>query len=373
VSRLNPRLQPALDDVLRRGLARRPKDRYATVEELRLALGRALQQRPPRRRILAVAAVVGLAILGCVALAVPWRQERPQPTADGVAETAPLRCWLLYEGAEERSQLTGADMGGPGVAVTEMPVRGPRPEFLPELPVWPKPAPLLVLSAPRALAFVHPFSDSRLPARIVKEWPRLRDWSVPSKSNLILNGNFEEAQLSPWNVWDYASGPKQQRRITIGISPGERDNRAAAFENNDPDQAQHGLVLFQHLPPLPAGGSVLVLRCRARTESGNGRLALMPRIPFHVPKDDRGEGASKLRARAEAMQRENADPQPDRWLYALRDWVTPPDQWQTYYVIWEQPPFGLRERHRNLDIWYVGVGKVWIDDVELFAWRSGEP
>lgn len=369
----NPRLPAAVDDVLRRGLARKPKERYATVEEFRRALMDGLRQRRPRRRALLAAALVALTLLGCVALALPWRKDSAVPTTPVVVETPALHCWCLYEGAEDRAWLTGDVRSLPGVTVTEISVQGHKPDFLPGLSVWPKPVPAYLLSTTGTLAFIHPFTDPRLAARIIKEWPRLRDQRVPTKENLIANGGFEEAQLHPWNVWDYARGNKQQRRILIGTSLGERDNRAVVFESSNSDQAQHGLVLFQHLPPLPPGGTVLVLRCRARTESGRGRLALMPRVPFLVPKDNQQKTAVQLRARAESMPIEDADRLPDRWLYALRDWVTPPSDWQTYYVIWEQPSFAVRELHRNLDMWYVGIGKIWVDDVELFAWAPGEP
>jgi serine/threonine protein kinase len=381
-SLLNPRLPAAVDDALRRGLARKPKDRYATVEEFRAALLSGLRQRRPRRRLLAVATTLAaLAVLGCLALLLPWRREASPsisapdshlPATPPAVEAPVLSCWAIYEGAEDHAWLTRAASSRPGVAVTEVPVSGQKPAFLPELPLWPKPGPLYVLSAPGTLAFIHPFTDAKLAARIVKDWPRLCDYRVPAKNNLLANGDFESPQLFPWNVWDYAGGPKEKRRIQIVVNPGTRPNRAAAFESSDPERARHGLVLFQHLPPLPAGGSVLVLRCRARTESGTGRLGLMPRLPFVVPQDNKTEVATRLCARAERMPREEADPLPDRWLYALRDWVTPPTDWQTYYVIWEQPAFAMRERHRNLDLWYIGVGTIWVDDVELFAWRPGE-
>jgi len=379
-SQVNPRLPAAIDGVLSRGLARKPKDRYRTVDEFRRASIGCLRQRRSRGRGVAVVAVALVAIAG-VAFLLVWGKGSPDlPVATNggltslasppTAKPPPLRAWALFEGEDERAWLArGA--GDPAImTVVDVPLRGQKPEFLAEVPLWPKPLPVQVLAAPGTLLFVHPFTDPRLAARISKDWPRLRDYRLPAKENLIRNGSFADAGLLPWSVWDYAHGPKDKRHIQIGPSPGGNGNLAVAFESSDPELAQQGLVLFQHLPPLPPGGTVLVLRCRARTESGSGRLALMPRVPFLVPADNQSESAVRLRARADSMRIEAADPLPDRWLYALRDWVTPPPDWHTYYVIWEQPAFAVRDLHRNLDLWYIGVGKIWVDDVELFAWGA---
>jgi hypothetical protein len=383
-SRLNPRLPVAIDGILRRGLARKPKERYSTVDEFRRALVGCLRQRRAPGRAVAVAALVLASLVGA-AVVLQLGMRNPEPVArttdnrgltplgsPGEVKQPPLQGWALFEGDDDRAWLARGAGDPAAMTVADVPVRGPKPEFLAGLPVWPKPQPLHVLTAPGALLFVHPFSDAALAARIARDWQRLRAYRVPAKQNLLRNGSFEDAELWPWSIWDYAGGPKDKRRIHIGLSPNDGGNRAVAFESSDPERAQHGLVLFQHLPALPAGSTVLVLRCRARTESGSGRLALMPRLPFLVPKDDQSTNAARLRTRAESMAIEEGDRLPDRWLYKLRDWVTPPPDWHTYYVIWEQPAFELRDLHRNLDLWYVGVGKIWVDDVELFAWPPGD-
>ena len=370
VSQLNRGLPSGVDDVLRRGLARKPRDRYGTVNEFRLALIGCLRRRRPKRRAVTAAAVamVAFAVLGYATANLPWSRSSPVSVPVTTVDESTLRGWAILGDDNDRTR-PGTAANPPGMVITDVPVRGPSPEFLAAVPVWPKPRPLHVLSEPGTLIFVHPFTDPGLTARIARDWPRLRDYRLPPKLNLIRNGGFDEAHLEPWSVWDHGQGSKQTRHVQIEVSDGKR---AACFESSDPKRGSFGLVLFQRMSPLPPGGSVVVLRCRARMESGSGRLALMPRVPLVVPKDNHSETADRLRARSDSMGPEDADLLPDRWLYALRDWVTPPASWHTYYVIWEQPPFAVRDLHRNLDLWYIGVGKMCVKDVEVFAWGPGD-
>jgi hypothetical protein len=58
--------------------------------------------------------------------------------------------------------------------------------------------------------------------------------------------------------------------------------------------------------------------------------------------------------------------------YKLENWVTPSREWQTYFTIWEWPPFCQDPGFRNLVIFYAGTGKVWVDDVEIYKWELGD-
>jgi Tol biopolymer transport system component len=71
---LNRRLPRAVNNVLARGLARDPDERYGTVEELRLALARALGMS--KKRYHHKALVVAASVLVAVALALPWWPSR---------------------------------------------------------------------------------------------------------------------------------------------------------------------------------------------------------------------------------------------------------------------------------------------------------
>jgi len=57
--------------------------------------------------------------------------------------------------------------------------------------------------------------------------------------------------------------------------------------------------------------------------------------------------------------------------YRLQDWVQPTAEWRTYCVVWEWPPFCTESGGRNVVIEYHGLGKVWLDGVELFTWERG--
>ena len=60
--------------------------------------------------------------------------------------------------------------------------------------------------------------------------------------------------------------------------------------------------------------------------------------------------------------------------YRLEDWIKPSREWQTYYSIWEWPPYCQSSSFRNIVVFYTGVGKVWLDGLEIFTWDlGGEP
>jgi serine/threonine protein kinase len=69
-SQRNPQLPVDVDEVLRRGLARDPDERYAAVDEFRAALTLALQQAKPHPSFWIRSAVVGLSVLLILALLV---------------------------------------------------------------------------------------------------------------------------------------------------------------------------------------------------------------------------------------------------------------------------------------------------------------
>jgi hypothetical protein len=385
VSRRNPRLPVAVDAVLERGLARNPKDRYGSVEAFRSALVAALR---PNRAALLLAVFMGVAAVAVVGtVALTWNRGRQtEPQNAGPAETGPalpLKCWLLADRAEKLQWLTGAlsgdSLGDSGVPVQHVTVSGPGPWPQLDLPFskWPSPLPVVLLSGPKTWAFVYPLTDSELAERIVKQWPRLAGWQVSPSENLVQSGGFDGPCLSAsprGTVWRITNPqhPEEKWRIALDTPPDQPGNPALLLQNEDPAHAGSRLACYQPLNALPGGGSVLVLRYRARAESGDGNVVLAPELPLVVRGGEQGLAADRVRARAAVMPPDSQDQEPDRWRYYLRSWVKPTSDWQTYFVIWEQPPFALRSLHRVLRIWYTGTGKVWVDDVELFAWEAGK-
>ncbi len=262
--------------------------------------------------------------------------------------------------------------------VEQVEVTGPRPEPRLELPiaVWPTPTPVLLVAGTQTQGFVFPLLDAELAERIVRHWPRLMDWRLPADENRIQAGGFDGDCLSSnprGSPWRSLTLPQPDARACAGLGtpPDQPGNPALFLENQDPVSGRNRVACYQPLKPLPPGGTTLVLRYRARAESGDGNLALAPELPLVIPASEQGAAAVRLRSRCQPMQPDAQDQEPDRWRYSLQGWVKPTEQWQTYYVIWEQPPFPTRGVHRVLRVWYTGTGKVWVDDVELFAWEPG--
>jgi serine/threonine protein kinase len=378
-SERNPRLPRAVDSVLQRGLAREACDRYASVEAFRQGLNGALQRRRRARTIawllaaIAITGVVGgwLALSGRLGTTVSSSNPAPEPP------TVPVTGWLLYQNDEDLASLAPGGIESlqtvPGITLNALPASGTRPDQqlgLP-LPAWPMPQPVLVLASPGDLGFFHPLTDGALGQLVLANWPRLLELSLRPEDNLIRAGTFDGDCLSLQNrgeFWrSYSVRPGElHRQMALAIPPDRPGNPALELQNDEPGARR--LTCYQQIGSLPATANVYVVRYRARAEAGNGRLAVVPRLPLVIVPGDESAAAVRVRARSRAMTPGFRDTYPDRWQYQLQDWVTPSRQWQRYTVIWEQPPFPLREAYRNLDIWYSGTGKVWVDDVELFPW-----
>lgn len=371
-SQRNPRLPPGVDAVLERGLARDPDQRYASVEEFRQALADAL--RRPRPLLLVGGLLLVAALVGLLA----WLRAGP---GDNTA-TAQTRAWILYEHPETLAWLAGAEADPPlpkhaGLAVKRLRLseQPPGHSLDPQLPLWPSPRPVLVLSSPKTWGFFHPLMDSSLADRIVAQWSKLAELPpVPAGTNLLEAGSFDgdgfskAAENAPWRARTLAAWVKGDQ-IDIGFPPDRPGNPALFLVKRDARDASHRLGVFQKLSSKP--GTIMLLRYRARAEDGEGRLAIGPRYPILIPKQDQSLPASRLRALCLPHRYLQDIPDSDSLEYWLLDWVTPTAEWQTYYVIWESPPYSSETRSRNLEIAFAGLGKVWIDDVELFTWEDG--
>jgi hypothetical protein len=96
-SNVNPVLTKAVDQALRRGLAKDPADRYATCSEMVQALERALHEAPPQPRSklstylvvsgLAVAILLGGAVIYRFGMRSPHSSPLPVPTPVPIAES----------------------------------------------------------------------------------------------------------------------------------------------------------------------------------------------------------------------------------------------------------------------------------------------
>lgn len=382
-SRRNPLLPLAIDDVLRRGLARDPKERQATVEAFRQELSKAASRTVPMfsRRNLAMA-ILGFAALIGMGLSLSLGSRRVTPTTATVVLPAneSLRCWIVHQTPAQLTLFKGEDneplLSLPGVDVLSVRVNETPPDRRQDLPfpAWPTPPPVLVIASPAALGFFHPLTNETLAQRVLKSWSSLSDKRLGPGDNVIGASGFDGDCLKLghqgpfWRITEPAVLTENQQ-IGIGIPTDQPANPALRLVNMDAAQAQKQLACYQWLKGLPRDGAVLVLRFRARAESGEGKLVLRPDQPYLVPEEDRGPAALRLRAVGTPMSPNENDAEPHRWMYRLQDWVQPPATWQTYCVMWEPPVYPSRAVHRNLYLSYSGTGKAWVDDVELFAWE----
>jgi hypothetical protein len=381
-SRRNPALPAAVDDVLRRGLARDPLQRYAAVTPFRQELADAC--RPPSRRARTglLTAAVALVVVAAVLLVVGGRKGNPTaPTAPNGER--PIRLWVLYDQPDDLALLAGeggGDLaGGPDAVVERVRVETPQRDLPPDLPlpVWPTPRPVLVVRSPDAWGLVHPFRDESLGWRVVKHWPDLLRAVVPPGKNFVKAGGFDGDCLTAnhrgnlWRVGDTTGWP-DTRRIGLDRPPDRTGNPALSLSNLDPARGTDLFGSYQPLGSGPGAGEVAVLRFRARARTGTEKLAVYAGMPVAVPDGDAGPAANRVRRLGTPLPPDPGAGKSDRWLYRSPAWVTPAGEWQTYIVVTEAPPFPPQTLHRNLVVDLSGTGQVWVDDVELFVWKPGE-
>ncbi|HEY2909217.1 MAG TPA: serine/threonine-protein kinase, partial [Gemmataceae bacterium] len=174
VRQTNPLAPRRVDDVLRRALARSPEDRFASVEEFRAKLLRALEPRPQQlRRMLGMAAAV---VLTCGTLFyIVHTPERA--VAQAIREEA-LKVWAIYDKPE---QLEWFEQGGLEHRALPLLIDGfpPSPSSGPPVPSWPANRPTLILSSPAGLGFAHPVVDAALGRKVVHAADRLFDLAQP--------------------------------------------------------------------------------------------------------------------------------------------------------------------------------------------------
>jgi hypothetical protein len=322
-------------------------------------------------------AIASLGALVTVLAAVSrWNPAAPPPS------TTPTRLWVLYDEPDDLALLAGEGgrdlSNGSSLAVEHILVENPPRDIPPELPlpVWPMPRPALVIHSPRAWGFVHPLQDRTLGQRVARDWPALLRTVVPPEKNFVRAGGFDGDCLAAnhaGNLWRLGgtAGSKPTRQITLDRPPDRPTNPALLLTNLDPAADADLLGCYQPLASAASPGAVLVLRYRARARQGHGSLAVCASFPVAIPDREAGRVANRIRSLGSLLPSGPDDPQPNRWLYWIPAWVTPADDWQTYVVVQESPPYPTRVVHRNLVIDIAAAGQVWVDDVELFVWQPG--
>jgi hypothetical protein len=246
----------------------------------------------------------------------------------------------------------------------------------PDLPAWPEPRPVLVLTAPRALGFVHYLEDAARPRITTEDWDALVSWPpLAPEENLIQAGAFDgkcltadEQSGSPF--WRSANGGLESADdvMTVAFPENRPYDPALLFHRKDPLTAGREFVCYQWLARGPEQSKTLmVLRYRARADEGASRIKVVARMPLFLPAEADTPVARRLRSLSEPLAGLNPPPQVEARVCTLRDWVRPDPSWTTYYVIWEWPSCSNDPGFRNIEIVQAGLGKVWIDNLELFT------
>jgi hypothetical protein len=386
ISQHRPRLPAALDDVLRRGLARDADDRYESMSEFRQAFLDAChdKRRPPRGRWL-IATAAGLAVLAVVWLAVRSRETvvRPPSAAAETVGELPTKLWVLYDKPQDLSLFTGEKggelSGAAGMAVHHVAIEEPVRKVPAELtmPFWPTSRPLLVVRSPTAWGFVYPLADPTLGQRVLKNWPALLRMVVTPEQNMVKTAGPEQVGLignrrsGPWRA--DVSGWSTTRHISLKVPPERTGQSALLLTNLDPEHHKDLLGCYQALEYAPPPNAVMVVRYRARSHSGKGQLQVYVRMSLVVPENETGTAASRIRSGGTRLAPQADDPLPNRWLFRVPVWVRPTVEWQTYLVIYESPPFPSRTIDRNLVVDVSGTDQVWVDALAWFVWRPENP
>jgi hypothetical protein len=372
-------LAPAVDEALRRGLERNPDDRPKSVQEFRQELIQAL--RPPRSKrdlVLTAGLILFAALMSGVVFwatsGLGWLAVSSAPPTPSSWEG---QCWLIYDRPEDLTLLGPLEGESAALMGQTVAIQGLRPNAdlgLP-IPAWPSPGPVLVLSSSEETAFIH--LDDVPPAQalaLIHSWSSLRDLPALASEDNFAVGGFpnEKRMLAEKDVWRaiHRSEWSEDHAVFYDNPPDKPGHPALCLVRKDNKPARSDVTTYQWLSRVPSReGTLMVMRYRARTEEGNGRLSLGLQLPLHIPKSEAGETASRLRKTATPRDPVPNAPDDEVFAYVLDDWVQPGTEWRSYYVVFNWPSFCKTAQFRNLVLTYAGEGKVWVDQIEVFPWH----
>jgi len=229
----------------------------------------------------------------------------------------------------------------------------------------------MVLAAPQRWCFFHPLEPQAFGPSEMSNWSSL--FEIPplaSQDNYIRAGRFEGNCLGGENgAW------------RIGAAPAEKDIPPIAsletFDNRSGNQAlcltktsrnaDTEMVCYQWLAREPRRPkTIMILRYRARAESGDASVSFGVDHPLEIPKADKSPLATRLRGLM-TLENSSTRPETDSGHFWVNDWTKPSRDWQTYCMVWQWPPY-CTSYSRNVTIHFGGEGTIWIDNVELFTW-----
>jgi hypothetical protein len=168
-----------------------------------------------------------------------------------------------------------------------------------------------------------------------------------------------------WQEWS------EDHAVFFDCPPDKPGRPALSFVRQVNRPVLPDVTAYQWLSRVPSReGTLMVMRYRARAEEGAGRLSFGLHLPLHIPRNEQGETASRLRKLAMARDSNPETPDDEVFEYVFEDWVQPGPEWRNYYVVFNWPSFCKTGEFRNLTLSYVGEGKVWVDQIEVFPWRA---
>jgi hypothetical protein len=372
----NPRLPSPLDDVLRRGLARDPSERYPSVEEFRRDLGVALN--PPSRGLTLKVSIVAAVIFALGTSFFLLNRTHTKSSKDDPAIMAPpVRVWLVFGhpegswGFESESEVVPSTVSGTPIEPLCLQTLPPGKKLDPRVPDWPCPLPCMVLSAPDRWCFFHPLESQAFGPDELANWSKLFDVpQLASQDNYVRAGHFEGSCLGGETaIWRIAATPPEKDippTTALGY-PEDRAGNQALCLTKTPRNAETEMVCYQWLAREPRRAkTIMILRYRARAETGDASVAIGVDHHLEIPKADKSLLASRLRGWL-TLENPPSRPDADCGHFWVNDWVRPSSAWQTYCVVWQWPPY-CTSNFRNITIQFGGEGKIWIDNVELFTW-----
>jgi hypothetical protein len=178
--------------------------------------------------------------------------------------------------------------------------------------------------------------------------------------------NTGDRRGAPWII----SAPAklgEGDRAEIAVPPDRPGNAALCLTRGQTSGSTRGVLCFQWVREPPSRDAALVvLRFRARSESGEPQLSVRPTVPLVPPAND-GETERRMRECFPAAPQSREGPDgPLPVLFRSYFSVKPGREWRTYVLAWEPFPYHSPDYGRNVEILLTGHGQVWVDDVELF-------
>lgn len=352
----NPLLPKAVDDVLKRGLARDPENRFQSVSDLHHELSAALSTR---KRYLPWLWPVGLATGFALLVATQLLNK----SVDAPAVTVQPGNWLAFH-AENTPPV---DLPQDVVLVPAHPTAPPVRVALPigDLPI---PMPAQMVGFEGGVGTFHPLQTIEILQAKQIDWLKSSYELITASGSCIRAGTFSGDCLTlspghgPWQYYDRLA----QCGVQIDLVHSSDHNQCLRVRCNTGGPKVEVPVSYQWLATTPfEPGQRMLMRFRARQLHGTAQIALGPSLPLQIPAEDQSKLAGWIIRVSEPAPVTTNFEGAEVW-FQIKDWHQPGEGWSTYFLVFDWPPHCNQSSHRNVELRIRGSGEVWIDDVEMF-------